>query len=105
MPISSSIASTSLPQKLPVLAELRPLAGPVTVCAENALEVEFGGHDRAGLGPLVRPDDPPAFERVDDPTRPRVAYPETPLHGAHGGLPGRHDEARCLRQERVVGLF
>src|SRR5215217_2717044 len=91
----------SVSQKLPILAGI----GPHTVSGEDTFEVMLRSHDRAGLGPLVRPDDPLALEGVDDPARPRVADPETALHGANRGLLRGHNEARRLGQKLVVGLF
>src|SRR5215212_1677944 len=99
------MAPTSLSQKLPALPGFSARAGfgaRGAGRAKDALQVQLGGNDRAGLGPLVRSNNAFLLERVDDPARPRVPDSETPLHGADRGLPRHHDEARRLRQELVV---
>src|SRR5829696_4648479 len=95
------MATISLSQKLPILAGL----GPRALFGEDTLEVELRRHDRAGFGPLARPDYPLALEGVDDPACPRITDPETALHCADRGLLRRYYEARRLRQKLVVWLF
>src|SRR5918998_1347834 len=94
----------SVSQKLPVLPCILR-RGAIAARAEDSLYLHLRRHHRPALGPLIRADNALALQGVDDPTRPGVSDPETPLYGAHRSLLGGDDEARSLRKEFIIGLL
>ncbi len=69
--------------------------GSVVVAAEHIVEFLCCHEDGARLAALIRTDNSLRFEHIDEPCRPRVAYPEAALEHRYGGLTGiDHDRHR-----------